>query len=182
MTSRPWMPFYVQDFRMDTLDLDLDELGVYFLLICLAWRNGTGGVTGNDAVLKKTLKACAADFHGHTYNRIVPKLLRRYFQLGDDNVWYQKRVVLELQKARKLSAKQSQNVSKRWAAHKQINGIGHTTVIPNAYHHTHNKKDNSSTNSVSETEAAPPQGVDEKKKIQASEYLKQSLRQRGWPG
>jgi uncharacterized protein YdaU (DUF1376 family) len=170
------MPFYVQDFRMDTLDLDLDELGVYFLLICLAWRNGTGGVTGNDAVLKKTLKACAADFHGHTYNRIVPKLLRRYFQLGDDNVWYQKRVVLELQKARKLSAKQSQNVSKRWAAHKQFNGLGDTTVIPNAYHHTH-KERYTSTNSDSETGPVPPQEVGEKKQsIPVTPYLKANIK------
>jgi uncharacterized protein YdaU (DUF1376 family) len=166
---------------MDTLDLDLDELGVYFILICLAWKNGSGGVSGNSAVLKKTLQACAANFHGHTYNRIVPKLLHRYFQLGEDNIWYQKRVVLELQKARKLSAKQAQNVNKRWARYKDFNGLANTTVIPNAYHHTHNKKDTSSTNSDSENGAGPPQAVGEKEtKSMASPELAASLHRKGW--
>jgi uncharacterized protein YdaU (DUF1376 family) len=127
--KRPWMPFYPIDFQMDTLDLKADELGVYVIMICLAWRSGNGSVSANMNELKTVLQHLIEDFHGHTFNRIVPKLLRRYFEFRD-GAWYQKRVVSELQKADKLSAKQSQNASKRWSASRKINDIGNASAMP----------------------------------------------------
>lgn len=127
--KRPWMPFYVTDFQLDTLDLKVDEVGVYFTLICLAWRRGDGGVTSDQDVLKRTLQRLIADFHGHTFNRIVPKLLDRYFVLYD-GIWYQKRVVNELQKADKLSAKQSQTANKRWHSSNKNKDLDYATAMP----------------------------------------------------
>ena len=110
----PWMPFYVQDFQLKTLDLDNGETGVYFLLILLAWSGGKGCVPGDMKQLKLMLQRMMSDFHGHTFNRIVPKLLKRYFYLGEDGNYYQKRVVEELEKADRISAKNSMLAKKRW--------------------------------------------------------------------
>lgn len=120
--NRPWMPFYPNDFRLDTLDLSAEEVGVYMVLICLAWKSGEGSVTADLNELKRTLQRCISAFHGHTFNRIVPKILDRYFQKRRGK-WFQKRVVKELQKARKLSAKQSQNAIKRWSADNKNNEL-----------------------------------------------------------
>jgi uncharacterized protein YdaU (DUF1376 family) len=83
------------------------------------------------------LSRCVNGFHGHTYNRIVPKLLERYFYRDEDGNWRQSRVEKEIQKADKISAKQAQNVSKRWTNRDQNNETSlknkefpNTTVIP----------------------------------------------------
>jgi uncharacterized protein YdaU (DUF1376 family) len=118
MTDQPWMPFYITDFRIDTLELRTDEMGVYFVMICLAWaRNGP--LPGDDKTLKHMLGRCFSEFHGHTYNRIVPKLLERYFYRDIDGNWRQKRVEKELEKARKISEKQSQKGIKSAAKRSQ---------------------------------------------------------------
>lgn len=123
------MPFYINDFRMDTLDLRTDEIGVYIVLICLAWKRGDGSLPNDMGWLKRSLKACCADFHGHTFNRIVPKLLQRYFQLRDDDKWYQPRVERELIYGLKRSANAAQNARKRWAKSSKGNGLAHTEAM-----------------------------------------------------
>jgi uncharacterized protein YdaU (DUF1376 family) len=137
MSSRPWMPFYTEDFRGDTLGLSLDEIGLYFIMILLAWRNGTGSIPGDMKELKAVLKCCCADLHGHTFNRIVPKLLHRFFHRRDDGRFYQKRVVKELEKAVKLSAKQSQNADKRWSDYRYFKSLGYAVAMPS---HSHKKE------------------------------------------
>lgn len=136
MSSQPWMPFYVNDFQIDTLELDADEIGAYMIMLCLCWQR-KGPLPGDDATLKKMLGRCISGFHGHSYNRIVPKLLNRYFFKDENGDWRQARIEKEIQKADKLSAKQSQNVSKRWANQAQNNErslnykeFADTTVIP----------------------------------------------------
>ena len=37
---KTWMPLYVGDYVGDTLHLELDEHGAYFLLMMTYWRNG----------------------------------------------------------------------------------------------------------------------------------------------
>lgn len=151
MSRRPWMPFYVEDFRLDTLDLGPDEIGVYFIMICLAWRRGDGSVPGDMDQLKTMLQRCLAHFHGHTFNRIVPKLLERYFQKQDD-LWYQKRVVNELQKADKLSAKQSQIANKRWSKDNKTKDIDNANALPLQLQSQLQKKDAPSAPSNPEKE------------------------------
>jgi uncharacterized protein YdaU (DUF1376 family) len=134
MSKRPWMPFYPNDFRLDTLGLDDGETGVYIILICLAWRQGDGSITGDMGELKKVLQQCFARFHGHSFNRIIPKLLRRYFEQKEDGRWYQKRVVKELQIADKISANQKQKINKRWSDYRKNKALADTAVIPSHSH------------------------------------------------
>lgn len=98
------MPLYVNDFKMDTFDLTNGEVGVYMILLMLAWQREDAAIPNDMAWLKRSLKAWIADFHGHTFNAIVPKLLDRYFTLGADNKWRNKRLSNERQKAAKLSS------------------------------------------------------------------------------
>jgi uncharacterized protein YdaU (DUF1376 family) len=179
MSSRPWMPFYVADFQADTLDLKTDEVGTYFLLICLAWHRGDGSVSGDMKELKLVLSRLCSDMHGNKFNRIVPKLLSRYFQRRGDGRFYQKRVEKELETAQILSRKNSENALKRWSKPKEFNGIVHALAMPNScYLQSHIE---SSTNSESENGAEPPQAVGEKRtKSIASPYLAASLHRKGW--
>jgi uncharacterized protein YdaU (DUF1376 family) len=126
--KHPWMPFYVQDFQADTMDLEVDEIGVYVVLLCLAWQRG-GTIPADELSLKKLLKRCFATFHGHTYNRIVPKLLARYFDL-EDGFYTNKRLTKEKQKADKLSAKQKQKADKRWADVRENNVLADAAAMP----------------------------------------------------
>lgn len=146
MSERPWMPLYVGDYYADTLDLEAQEHGIYLLILMLAWRREDAAIPNDMPWLKRSLKTCIAEFHGHTFNAIVPRLLNRYFELGADNKWRNKRLTLERQKALKLSAKQSQNIGKRWAKVREINELTNTSVIP-SHSHSQRKKD-STANAV----------------------------------
>ena len=128
--KRPWMPVYVDDFRMDTLSLAADEVGVYFTLLCLAWRNGDGSITGDMKELKIVLQRLFKDFHGLTFNRIVPKLLDRYFEQRKDGRFYQERVENELRKAEEISEKQSRNAKERWAQTNKNKELADATAMP----------------------------------------------------
>lgn len=130
MSSRPWMPLYVNDFRVDTLDLGPDEIGVYMVTLMIAWRRDDAAIPNDMAWLKRSLQACIASFHGHQFNRIVPKLLARYFELGADNKWRNKRLTLERQKADKLSAKQKQNADKRWGNLNENKALDNASAMP----------------------------------------------------
>jgi uncharacterized protein YdaU (DUF1376 family) len=138
MSSRPWMPFYVNDFRMDTLDLKPDEIGVYMIILMIAWRRDDAAIPNDMPRLKRSLQSCIAGFHGHTFNRIVPAVLGRYFELGEDGKWRNPRLSLERQKLSKLSAKQKQNADKRWSdvrENKRIaNAIGNAKAMPSHSH------------------------------------------------
>lgn len=143
MTARPWMPFYPVDFQLDTLDLDNGEIGVYMILICLAWRHGDGSVTGDMNELKITLQRLIAKFHGLTFNRIVPKLLDRYFEKRADGRFYQKRVEKELRKAQELSEKQSRISKERWSRinkNKELNDANALPLQSQSQSHTQEEK------------------------------------------
>lgn len=121
MSRLTWFPFYVEDFRVSTLELKTDEIGVYFTMLVLCYARG-GPLPGDDAELKFMLQRQIADFHGHTYNRIVKKLLSKYFYRDEAGNWRQKRVELELKRARDLTEKQRDRVTKRWVNETEIEG------------------------------------------------------------
>lgn len=110
MSSQPWMPLYPSDYLADTMDLTTEQHGVYFKLILIAWQRG--GPIPNE---KEFLKRIFRDMHGHTFNRLIPPILDRFFSLDDDGNWRQKRVDQELEKAGRISEKRRQNAGKRWA-------------------------------------------------------------------
>jgi uncharacterized protein YdaU (DUF1376 family) len=178
MSEHPWMPFYPQDFQLDTLDLDADQIGVYFTMIWLAWHRGDGGLPDDMPWLKKTLQRLFYGFHGHTFNRIVPKLLNRYFRL-ENGIWYQKRVVKELQKARKISANRRQNANKRWARRLDFNDLGDA----NAMHARARQSQSHLTLSSNSESVTPREEVADKKKNGnglVTRELVSNLKRRGW--
>jgi len=125
MRDRHWMPFYVDDFRMSTLDLQPDEIGLYLIMLMLAWQSGDGSITGDMRELKTVLQRLA-NFHGLTFNRIVPKLLDRYFKRREDGKFYQERVEKELRKVEELSEKRSRIAKERWSRDKEIKDLADT--------------------------------------------------------
>jgi uncharacterized protein YdaU (DUF1376 family) len=130
MSARPWMPFYVQDFQMGTLALSPDETGIYIKLLCLAWHNGDGSITGDMKELKNVLQRLFTNFHGLTFNRVVPKLLSRYFKKRDDGRFYQERVENELRRVREISEKQSRIAGERWSKHNKNKDMGDANAMP----------------------------------------------------
>jgi uncharacterized protein YdaU (DUF1376 family) len=126
--KRPWMPFYPTDFQRDTMDLDGEEIAAYLTLLSLAWERD-GSFPNDDSFLKRYLQTRISKFHGHKFNRVIPKILARYFVL-EDGQYTNKRLTKELQKADKVSAKQSQNAGKRWAKTKENNDLPDATAMP----------------------------------------------------
>ena len=126
MGSRPWMPLYVADYLTATPDLNMEQHGCYLLLLVRAWQRPDNALP-NDM---NWMRAALPHMHGHSFNRLVPPILNRFFELGADNKWRNKRLDDERQKADKLSAKQAQNVGKRWAKTKENKGLADTNVIP----------------------------------------------------
>lgn len=129
MSNRPWMPLYVSDYLADTVDLKADESGVYLTMLMLTWRRHDAALPNDMEWLKRSLKACLAEFHGHQFNRIVPKLLDRYFTL-DGGFYRNKRLTKERQKTDKLSANQSQKANKRWAKENDSNDLVDAGALP----------------------------------------------------
>lgn len=129
MSSRPWMPLYVADFQLDTLDLSADQVGVYMIMLMLAWRRHDGALPNDMEWLRCSLKRRIANFHGHQFNRIVPGLLQRYFTLRNGK-WQNKRLTKERQISRKLSANNKQKARKRWARDKEINKLSNAVALP----------------------------------------------------
>ena len=121
--ARPWMPLYVADYLADTLDLDVEQSGAYLLLLMLAWRRPDGALPNDMAFLKRALSSCVSDMHGNRFNRIVPGLLDRYFILGEDGQFRQKRLTKEREKADKISGNGKENAEKRWSKEKENNDL-----------------------------------------------------------
>ncbi|MGB8893222.1 MAG: DUF1376 domain-containing protein [Pseudolabrys sp.] len=137
-TRRYWMPLRVDEFRVDTLDLEFDEIGIYVILLTLAWQREDAAIPNDMAWLK-----CALRMHGHRFNRIVPKLLQRFFKLDADNNWRNFIVDLERQKSSKTSAKAKQNSDKRWAEHRKNKALADAVAMPTTTTTTTTKKDSS---------------------------------------
>jgi uncharacterized protein YdaU (DUF1376 family) len=115
--KRPWMPFYVSDYLVDTIDLTTEQHGVYILLLMKAWCRPDGRIPGDE----KWIKAVLPPMHGHTFNRLVRPILERFFQRDADGYWSNKRLTNEMQKLGKFSEKQKQNANKRWQGSNEIN-------------------------------------------------------------
>lgn len=128
--ERPWMPFYFADFFAKTYDLKASEIGCYTVLLGLAWMRQDGALPNDMKWLKQAMKAHIVDFHGHTFNAAVHGLLERYFTLGADNKWHNKRLRLEYDKWLKMSSNQSQKAFKRWHGKSNINKLVRAAAMP----------------------------------------------------
>jgi hypothetical protein len=90
--------------------------------------------------LKATLQR-RRQFHGLTFNRIVPKLLSRYFEKRDDGRYYQERVENELRNVRETSEKRKRIAEERWAEARKTNTCG---MQKQCYSHSHSHSDSQS--------------------------------------
>jgi len=123
------MPLYVADYLADTLDLRADESCCYLLLLMISWRRG-GALPNDMNFIRRSLSTCVIDMHGNRFNRIVPKILDRYFTIDQNGDFINKRLGKELEKARTLSGKQKENARKRWAKSNNSNDLADAMAMP----------------------------------------------------
>lgn len=98
-SRRPFMPLYIADYRMDTLDFSTEQHGAYFLLLMEAWHKG-GSLPKDEESLARiaglTLKK---------WRVVGPRVMAKFVDLGDR--YEHKRINRELTKVQALSEKRS---------------------------------------------------------------------------
>jgi len=123
MQKLRYLSLDMAEFNIDTIGLAADEIGVYVTLMALAWHSGDGSITGNLEELKNILRRRLDGFHGHTFNRIVPKLLKRHFSDSHNGRLVHLGVANSLQTARKRLANGRQSADKRWSNTRKNNHL-----------------------------------------------------------
>jgi uncharacterized protein YdaU (DUF1376 family) len=140
MAEFPALPLWTDAYIADTPDLTTAEHGCYLLMLMIAWRRPDCALPDDMPWLKRSIAGCAAGFHGHTFNAIVPGLLKRFFRL-EGGQWTQKRLSKERaylkarsakqrQNALKRSSKRAQTVGKRGVEFNQTNELSDATAMP----------------------------------------------------
>jgi uncharacterized protein YdaU (DUF1376 family) len=164
--SRPWMPLYVGDYLVDTLDLRAEESGVYLLMLMIAWRRPDGALPNDMKWLQRALASCVNDMHGNRFNRLVPPLLERFFVLGEDGKFRNKRLTKERERAENFSEKQRENAEKRWSEKNKIKHLADADAMParalQSQSQSHNKDPEAD---ASGAEAPPDPPVDHRKRL-----------------
>jgi uncharacterized protein YdaU (DUF1376 family) len=123
--SHKWLPLWVDSYRGDTLDLTAEQHGVYLLLLMTAWKRHDNALPNDMGWMRGVLPP----MHGHTFKRLVPPVLKRFFHLGADDKWRQKRLDIERDKAGKRSANGAQNADKRWSQTKENNDLDEKSAM-----------------------------------------------------
>ena len=149
MAEFPALPLWTDAYLADTLDLRAEEHGCYLLILFIAWRRPDCAIPNDMEWLKRSLSGCIAGMHGNKFNSIIPKLLLRFFTLGEDGKWHQKK----LRKVRDfqliLSRKNSESAKKRWNKPDKSNGY----EMP-----SDSERNASSSSSSSTNPPYPPKG------------------------
>lgn len=105
MAEFPAMPLFTAEYMTDTADLTMKEHGLYMLMLMVAWRRDDTALPNDMSWLKRTLGAyCADGVHGRTFNAFVPNILDRFWHIGLDGKWHQKRLDKEKAYLREKSA------------------------------------------------------------------------------
>lgn len=110
MAQFPALPIWTDAFIADTLDLTVEEIGLYFLMLMLAWRRSDCALPDDMAWLKKSLHN---RIHGHSFNTMVPKILKRFW-VQTDAKWVQKRLQKEFKYASNRSQIGRKAALERW--------------------------------------------------------------------
>jgi len=107
--------FNFADFQNDlnVTVMSHEEVGMYMRLLCLAMSEDPQGTLPNDhAVLAKALNVSPKKFEK------ISKIILRPFKSDDSGRLRQKRLMEELENARKISSSQSERAKKRWQQNK----------------------------------------------------------------
>jgi uncharacterized protein YdaU (DUF1376 family) len=107
MSKRPVLPLWVADFLADTVGMTTAETGAYLLLLMAAWQEPSGSLPNNDRWLARSIRAQPKE-----WQRLRAVVLK-YWVLGEDGRWRQKRLVEEIKKATEYSAGRRQNAKKQ---------------------------------------------------------------------
>jgi len=127
----PALPLWTDAYLADTADLDACEHGCYLILLMVAWRRPDCALPNDKKWMHRTLNAyCGGAMHGNRFNATVPKLLSRFFQLGPDDKWRQKRLGKERDFVSNLSRIQSENSRKRWSETRKNNDLADAMGMP----------------------------------------------------
>lgn len=117
-----WLPLYVADYKADTSRLTTEQHGAYLLIIMDYWRNGPP--PDDDAVLAQITGLPLDRWKKHR------PIIERFFAV-DDGAWTQKRIELELLKAKRVNDQKSEagkaSAAKRWG-NEDYNGDGNEKV------------------------------------------------------
>ena len=109
-----WMAFHWGTFMTNTMPYlrRPEDVGIYLTMMGLAWLRGDATIPGDMAELKDLLQYHIRELHGHTFNRVVPSLLDRFFERREDGRFIHRGVENELKVSRKLLANRKQPRSK----------------------------------------------------------------------
>lgn len=174
MSERPWFPFYPASYFAKTRDLSVEQHGVYIALLAVSWIQPDCSLPNDMMFIRGNLP----QMHGHTFNRLVLPLLKRFFFLDSNGRWRNRRLTEEWEKTVKLSIKQKQNVGKRWSRLRKNKDLADTTAIPL---HTHIQRSLTQSTKPREAQAALPQaGGRERKQGSEEGELARIIRLKGW--
>ena len=109
MTTRPVLPLWVRDFLADTAHLTCAETGAYALLLMHAWLDPDVSLPDDDRILARLTQNGKV----HNWLRLAPNV-RAFFTVGPDGRLRQKRLTIELEKIRDISADRKKAAEKRW--------------------------------------------------------------------
>jgi uncharacterized protein YdaU (DUF1376 family) len=108
----PYFPLYVKDFAADSKVelMSTEEVGAYILLLCKAWlEEPAGSLPANDKVLARWARMDLERWLVVKFSVLSP------FFVGTDGRWYQKRMLQEIDKLRKISRSRSKAADARWS-------------------------------------------------------------------
>ena len=109
MTELPYMKFYVADYDAATSHLTLEEDGVYFRLLRLAWQTAHCSLPNNPEWIARKMRVTALQ-----YGHVIKPILDEYFRMRDGQ-WSQKR--------QREVFKQSRDIIRKRRAAGQLGGL-----------------------------------------------------------
>lgn len=108
-----WMPWHLAEYLADTMHLSTLEHGAYLLLLAHGWRND-GLIVANEQSLAGITRLTVEQW------RAIQPTLERFFTKSDHPalgpVWFQKRQVTEIRKAKEQKAKAAERTKNATAA------------------------------------------------------------------
>ena len=106
MTKYPFMPFYVADFQVDTQHLNWKEKAAYRAILDAYWMQGSGP-KNDDKRLARIIGMTPEEWSE------VRENVLEFFTVEDGNL-VQKRIEIEISKAKQITETAKEKASKRW--------------------------------------------------------------------